>query len=260
MLEENARPLIRIVGDSVLHQPGIPFPKHPNSHELLELNKQIDVAKDTLIRTGGAGIAANQCAQIDTPYCFAIVGVFYEIPTHIEAVTGRYPNSNFPQAQIIVNPRVINSSEKMQSFNHACLSIPCANRCEVKSPQQLVVQFQDPLRDMLLVTKEYEDLDAVVLWHELNHILEGNTYLDTVFASLTQKELLLFKSLLKNELDNRRDVGACSCESLSGPPFYFTVKLNEQMKSQLVEQQLEKLLPQVNDELLRGLLERLKKY
>ena len=148
---------IRIIGDPVLHQPGIIFPLNPSKEEFLELQRQINLARDVLIETKGAGIAANQYAQIAFPYCFMIVGVFYEIPAHIEGVAQRYPNSPFPQAQIMVNPALKFSSETMQSFNHACLSVPCANRCEVLSPREFIVQYQDLQQSMQVVSKQYKD-------------------------------------------------------------------------------------------------------
>ncbi|WP_158617538.1 peptide deformylase [Legionella sp. km772] len=198
------KPLIRIIGDPILHQPGIFFPQKPNFQEQQELERQIIIAKDTLVKTKGAGIAANQCAEIEKPYCFTIVGVFYELPAHVEGVARRYPNSQFPPAQIMVNPRLSYSSELMQTFNHACLSVPCANRCEVLSPQQLVVEYLDPLQDMRRITKVYNDLDAVVLWHELSHILDGKTYIDLTFAALSEEDLLQCKNILQAELNRRQ--------------------------------------------------------
>jgi len=34
-------------------------------------------------------------------------------------------------------------------------------------------------------TRHFQGIDAVVLWHEMNHILSGKNYIDTVLASLS---------------------------------------------------------------------------
>ena len=46
-------------------------------------------------------------------------------------------------------------------------------------------------------------MDAVVLWHEMNHILDGKTYIDTAFTSLTPEDLTKFKKIVADE-SNRR--------------------------------------------------------
>jgi hypothetical protein len=109
-------PLIRIIGDPVLHKPGIFFPQNPSETQRLDLEKQIEHAKSVLIQTGGAGIAANQCARIYSPYQFTIVGVFYNIPEHVSGLEKRYPGTRFPLARIMVNPKIINYSEATQNF------------------------------------------------------------------------------------------------------------------------------------------------
>lgn len=84
-------PLIRIIGDSILQQPAVLFPKEATLTEKEELAKQIDQAKSVLIHTGDAGIAANQCTAITKPYRFTIVGVFYKLAEHVQGVARRYP-------------------------------------------------------------------------------------------------------------------------------------------------------------------------
>ncbi|MGH7249597.1 MAG: peptide deformylase, partial [Minisyncoccia bacterium] len=170
-------PLIRVVGDSILHRPGALFPKNPNSEEEQALIKQIEYAKSILIQTSGAGIAANQCVGIEHPYRFIITGIFNEIPEHVAGVARRYPNAKFPQATIMVNPEITSVSQESQRFNHACLSVPCGNRCAVMSPMEISVTYQDPFENMQTKQVRCAGMDAVVLWHELTHILEGKTYM-----------------------------------------------------------------------------------
>lgn len=120
-----------MTGDPILQQPGILFPEEATEEQQQELAMQIEHAKSVLIQTGGAGIAANQCAAIAKPYRFTIVGVFHSIAEHANGVARRYPNAHFPEAMIMVNPVITSISQETQAFNHACLSVPCANRCSV---------------------------------------------------------------------------------------------------------------------------------
>jgi peptide deformylase len=248
-------PLIRVIGDPVLHEPGIVFPQDPSETQRLELAKQIEHAKSVLIQTGGAGIAANQCAGIDAPYRFTIVGVFYDIPDHVSGLEKRYPGTRFPPARIMVNPTILNNSEATQSFNHACLSVPCGNKCEVKSPQEITVEYQDPNQDMISVTVTLQGVDAVVLWHELNHILCGKTYIDTTFEALSSIELDKIKGMIIKEQEKRL-IDSGVIPALSVLPFHITVKINNEGVETLNEEALTEVLPNTTNETLTGLLDR----
>ena len=251
-------PLVRVLGDSVLHQSGTNFPEKYTAKELVELQRQINIAKDILVETFGAGIAANQCATIQNPYRFAIVGVFYEIPKHIEGVNRRYPNVIFPEARIMVNPVILSSSKKMQNFKHACLSVPSPNRCTISSPEEIEVAYRDPLKAMHSVSITMKGMDAVVLWHELNHILDGKTYLDTAIASLTSKDLSLLETMISAEYSARQL--KATIPILTVPPFYHTILIHEDGQIRLDTKVLEEALAKMTEETLLGLQLRCKAF
>lgn len=243
-------PLIRVIGDPILHQPGKRFPDNPSAEETAELYRQIEQAQAILIETSGAGIASNQCATIESPYQFAIVGVFRDNPAHVQGVKRRYPDATFPAAMIMVNPKITSHSEAMQKFKHACLSVPSANRCEVQSPKEMTVEYLDSTRELALTKKVFKGIDAVVLWHEMNHILDGKTYIDTALASLTPADLAKFEQLVNIELEQRSV--ALVIPELTVPPFYFTITINEQGHAQLDEATLAEVLPKLTVETLNG--------
>lgn len=253
--DDQSTPLIRVIGDPILHTAGIAFPKKPTLEESIELSNQIEHVKSLLIQTSGAGIAANQCARISNPYQLTIVGVFYDVHRHVSGVSKRYPGILFPEARIMVNPSIITYSKETQNFNHACLSVPCANRCEVKSPAEITVAYQDPIANMATVQVTLKGVDAVVLWHELTHILGGETYIDVVFDALTLEDLKTFKTLITKEIQKRKILHV-QIPELSVPPFYFTVTINEVGQAQLHEQVLINLLPNMNNETLLGIFNR----
>jgi peptide deformylase len=247
-------PLIRVAGDPVLQRPGSLFPEASTPEQQQELAAQIELAKSVLIQTSGAGIAANQCAAIENPYRFAIVGVFYEIPQHVIGVEKRYPGTKFPQAKIMLNPVITAVSKETQQFNHACLSVPCANRCAVLSPMEIIVKYQDPMDKMIVKEDKYTGIDAVVLWHELTHIVYGKTYMDVTFESLPVEDLLQFQKMLTNEMKSRQEKSYSQVPELSVPPFHFSVKINKESIPKLAHEELAAVLPKMSEDTLYGLL------
>ncbi|MFA5959691.1 MAG: peptide deformylase [Tatlockia sp.] len=247
-------PLIRVTGDPILQKPGIYFPEHAISEQQEELTKQIEHAKSVLIQTGGAGIAANQCAAIQNPYRFTIVGVFHDILEHATGVTKRYPGTKFPQAMVMVNPIITAVSKETQKFNHACLSVPCANRCTVISPIEMSVTYQDPLDAMRVKEVTLTGVDAVVLWHELTHIIYGKTYMDVTFDSLAIVDLIEFKEMMHLEIQRRQNESYAEVPELSVPPFHFSVKVSACGSLKLDSKELAKVLPKMTNETLSGLL------
>lgn len=247
--------LIRIIGDPVLHQAGILFPSQPTDEEKKELDTQIECAKSVLIQTGGAGIAANQCAQIAKPYRFTIVGVFYNIPEHAARVGKRYPNVKFPQAVIMINPVINSISQERQQFNHACLSVPCSNRCAVFSPSAMTISYQD-YNELSLNTVRWSDVDAIVLWHELMHILEGKTYMDIIFESLPADDFLQLHAMVKEELHNRAHSKNFNILDLAGSPFHLSVHITAMNSYELDKMELKAVLAKMSEETLKGLFKR----
>lgn len=249
-------PLIRVTGDPILQKPGILFPENATQAQQQELAKQMALAKAVLIQTSGAGIAANQCAAIEAPYRFTIVGVFYDIQEHVIGVGRRYPGVKFPPAMMMVNPIITSVSKEKQSFNHACLSVPCANRCSVMSPMEITVRYQDPLEELRQTEILLSGIDAVVLWHELTHIIDGKTYMDVTFEKLSIEELRLFQSMGQTEMLRRQNASHNQILSLTVPPFHFSVKIGDTAGAlRLDKDELTEVLPKMTKETLSGLLQ-----
>lgn len=247
-------PLIRITGDPILQKPGVTFPVGASAKHQEELSRQIELAKSVLIQTGGAGIAANQCAGIEKPYNFTIVGVFHNILEHVTGVQKRYPSIQFPQAIIMVNPVITAMSQEMQQFNHACLSVPCANRCTVLSPMTISVTYQDPLEKMGSKSVTFTGVNAVVLWHELTHIVYGKTYMDVTFDALSMEDLIRFQEMSQQEIVRRQTENYTDIPELSVPPFHISVKVNTDGIPKLDSAELSKVLPNITTDTLSGLI------
>ncbi|MDP3559473.1 MAG: peptide deformylase [Legionellaceae bacterium] len=246
-------PLIRIIGDPILHKPGIPFPENPTETELQELHRQIEHAKAVLIAMSGAGIAANQCTGIAAPYNFAIVGVFHDSAEHVRGVSKRYPGVKFAEATVMLNASIEHSSAEMFRFNHGCLSIPCGNRFEVESPMTMSVAYLDPRDHMNPVRITKNAVDAAILWHELAHILKGKTYIDITLEAFLLMDLNHFKMMVAEELQKRATEDT-PIPNLGVPPFYLTVKVNDAGVPRLDQKVFRDVLPNINDETLTGFL------
>jgi peptide deformylase len=247
-------PLIRVIGDPILHQPGIVFPDNPTPEQTEELLNQIEHAKSVLTHTGGAGMAANQCAQIAKPYRFTIVGIFYDVPEHVATVTKRYPNAQFPEAKTMLNPEILSHSERTQTFYHGCLSIPGSNRWAVKSPQTIHVSYKDPINHAKQVNLTVSDTDAVVLWHEFSHILDGKTYIEIVFRELDLATRNRMEDMMLQEKTQRQTQGKTVPQCTFLPPFHHTIHITPEGLYQFDEKAFLAVLPQMTDQTLTGLL------
>jgi peptide deformylase len=237
---------IRLIGDPILQKAGLPFPTNatPTEREALALQQKIATA--LLIESGGAGIAANQCAAIPKPYQLIIVGVYHENPTHLTRVAKRYPGVTFPEAQLMLNPSLLKSSEENLGFYHGCLSIPGNLRAELKTPQEITVAYQKLLPEGRLEREEatLSGFPAVVLQHELNHILYGKTYFDCCLAHLNHDDKkALLEALLEEE--KKREQQKESAPLLAPPlneDFYRFIHLGEKGETTLDRAILKKAL------------------
>ena len=230
---------VRVIGDEVLAAAGSLFPLEPTPAEIEKLKLQIEIARDLLIATGGAGIAANQCAGIEDPYRFAIVSVYWGNAAHKANVSRRYPGAKFPEAILMVNPEVISASVEVQTFRHGCLSVPGGCRGDIQTPKTITVRYYGLSEEDQLLQQEQtmSELEAVVLQHELNHILLGDTYIDCCLHAFDQGELEEFMAILK--MIENSDMAAKLDDK-----FYHIVK-------QLDDGGAPKLLPAVLEAVLR---------
>ncbi len=182
---------LRQLGDPVLAKAGKVVNEFTQESKN-ELRKQIEIAKKTLTATGGVGIAANQCADIAEPLRFALVGIDYTNPEHATKALERYPNANFLQMIVCINPIVVSASEEEVPFLEGCLSFRGAVRASVSRPKEITVTYQD--LEGAYTTKTFQNSDAVVMQHELDHILNGVVFIEKIIKELDQNQI---KSLLE---------------------------------------------------------------
>lgn len=190
---------IRQIGDPVLHAEArdvLDFSDDGRG----EIENQLNVLKLNLIKTGGVGIAANQCGEIEAPWKIILSGVDYHSPEHIIKAVTRYQTALFPSMKVLINPVIVDQDEEMSEFTEGCLSVRGSARGVVKRPKSVTVRYQDIKGNYH--QESYVGTDARVMLHELDHILNGYVYIQRLIDELTQPQRLLLKSIIQNCLSH----------------------------------------------------------
>lgn len=134
--------------DPILKQemPRFNFKDPPmDPHEIAHILAQ------TMIKNEGYGLSAN---QVGLPYrVFVVIG---------------------NPILCCFNPRIVDVSEDVLTMEEGCLSYPDLY-VKIKRPQVIRIRYTQP--DGETVTKQYQDLTARVMQHEIDH-LNGICHLD----------------------------------------------------------------------------------
>jgi peptide deformylase len=149
-------------------------------------NKTIELIRDmfaTMRNANGIGLAANQ------------VGVDKQIfVLDISAIEGYEEN----KPMTIINPRIIERSEKKNKMEEGCLSIPDV-RFELERPEEITITYQDI--DLKEHTIKVGDVLARVMQHESDH-LQGILFIDY----MSEEEKKKFKKNLENIKNRKMEV------------------------------------------------------
>jgi len=115
-----------------------------------KLHALLDDMLETMRVADGIGIAAPQ------------VGILRQAV--ICEMEGAKENEN--EIVEMINPVIVKKSGN-QVGPEGCLSVP-GKRCDVSRPQKIIVRYQD--RFGKEITREFEDFNAVVASHEIDHL------------------------------------------------------------------------------------------
>ena len=77
-------------------------------------------------------------------------------------------------------------------------------RGEITTPREMTVEYKELSEDgdVVVQTKTASDMGAVVLMHELNHILKGKTYVDCCLSELSTDDLSSMATMILKEKIN----------------------------------------------------------
>lgn len=129
---------------------------NPNDHVLQNFVKRL-YATVTDSASLGVGIAAPQ------------VGILKNI-----IWVQRFDKENFP-FELYLNPKIIEYSNRKQTFREGCLSIP--NRSDTLSSRAFSIKVVYNTMEGNKLTETVEDFTSVIFQHEIDH-LNGILYLD----------------------------------------------------------------------------------
>jgi len=155
---------IRKKGDDALEKHCRPYTDF-NAH----LHTLLDDLRDTLIDSGGVGLAAPQ------------VGVLRRDVVVLET---NVPEGEEPYIIELVNPEIVGSGGEQDGIE-GCLSVPGVYG-QVKRPEKVIVRAFD--RSGAEFTVEGFGLTARAFCHELDH-LDGKLFLEHAERILSQEEL-----------------------------------------------------------------------
>jgi peptide deformylase len=192
---------IRQMGDKVLHCEARPVDF--TSHAGNEINKQITLLKNVLSKTGGIGIAANQCLQLDQPLKIILVGVDYQNQEHLIKAISRYPSVLFPELQVYINPIIIEASNEYSVFPEGCLSVTGILRALVLRPTSVTIRYQD--RAGHFHEKKFIEMDARIMLHEMDHIRNGKVYIQRIIEEFSHEQLIQVEKIFSKRISDSKN-------------------------------------------------------
>ena len=138
----------------------------------------IDHMALTMYEAPGIGLAAIQ------------VGIDRSILTYDVA-----PRDEKRDLHVLINPKIVSSAGEILSENEGCLSVP-DYRADVKRSKSILVEGVD--RDGNPIRVEAEDILAIVLQHEIDH-LNGKLFIDRI--SKLKREL--YKKRIQKQIKRK---------------------------------------------------------
>jgi peptide deformylase len=145
------------VGNPILRQIAQPIDRFDPTHQTL-----IDNLMATLIESNGVGIAAPQ------------VAASYRVIIVASRPNPRYPSAPEMEPTVMINPRIVRTSEEIAKDWEGCLSVP-GIRGLVPRYEAIDVQYCD--REGKLHDAHLTGFVARIFQHEVDH-LNGMVFLD----------------------------------------------------------------------------------
>lgn len=135
-----------------------------------EIQDLIDELLHLTLESHGVGIAAPQ------------IGVCKRVIVVASHPNIRYPDAPFMSPIAMINPVIINHSQKMITRQEGCLSVKQI-RGEVPRYREIEVKYYS--RDGQLHQKQYNNFIARIIQHEVDH-LNGILFVDHVQSKLVE--------------------------------------------------------------------------
>jgi len=170
---------IKTIGEEVLKQKAKRILKKDIIHKRELIRKMTDLMRES----NGLGIAAPQ------------VGVSEQIVVIEIGENPNYPNLVKLPLTVMINPEITPIGEEKSDGYEGCLSVP-EIRGVVARYKKISVEYTDESGEMH--TKEFEDLQARVVQHEVDH-LDGIVFIERVH---NPKTFITYENYKKYVLKN----------------------------------------------------------
>ena len=108
--------------------------------------------KRQMFENGGCGLAAPQVGEL----------------IQLVVIDTEYTSEKDYDPYVLINPRIVETSDTTRPFSEGCLSIPGIN-VEIARPDRVVVEAYDLNADLIRYEAE-GDLMCVCLQHEIDHL------------------------------------------------------------------------------------------
>ena len=137
-----------------------------------ELTQLITDLKDTLVKADGCGLAAPQ------------IGVSQRVLIVDGTIMADVYDYLADFKRVMINPVILEESDKLCEFNEGCLSIP-GIYCDVRRPESMTVRYYN--ENFEEVTEKLDRFACRMVQHEMSH-LDGVVFTDLV-APIRKKML-----------------------------------------------------------------------
>lgn len=141
---------------------------------------------ETMKNADGAGLSAN---QVGVSKSVVVIDISY------------YEKRDY-KPLVMINPKIVSTSEETTDFEEGCLSIPGVFET-VKRPKEVEVEFYD--LDMKLQRLKDDDLLARVIQHELDH-LNAELFIEKISPLRRAMIKNKVKRIAKGDFEQRYDM------------------------------------------------------
>lgn len=151
---------IYLFGSEVLREVAVPVDLYGKEY----IDNLVTDLKDTLAKAEGCGLAAPQIGE----------------SVRVLIVDGRDMADIYPYLEgftrVMINPVIIEESEKKCTYSEGCLSIP-GIYCDVSRPESMTVEYYD--ENLEKKTETFDKFACRMIQHEMSH-LDGDLFVDHV--------------------------------------------------------------------------------
>ena len=169
------------------HQPTLLIPISPDGKKIVD--HFVPKMRDAILGCG-IGLAHSQYPQENNA----------KHPYSIFVIEMAEKNIKF---EAFINATIVGYSKTTSVFAHGCLSALDFARANMNSFSEVLVAYYPESLDKIII-KKFTDFSAIIVQHELSHILQNETYID-ILTRHYKGNIYKVKQHIQNSEDNSND-------------------------------------------------------